>query len=209
MTKLPKLRYLPRLSLARVAAERVRSSLTKRVPLFTVLLTGVAAIAVAAALAGTLAATAERADLLEEKLATKTSNYDSMKSAWQDRGSEVSTLRAKVRTAERRESALAEAEAAQSTRASELDTREAAIKVAEDVAAANTFAGDGTFRVGTDVQPGTYTSDGGSSCYWARLNATGDDIIDNNISSGPAVVTVQASDGLIKTSRCAPFTKTG
>ncbi|TFD12207.1 hypothetical protein E3T35_07620 [Cryobacterium sp. TMT1-2-2] len=34
----------------------------------------------------------------------------------------------------------------------------------EDGVAANTFAGDGTFRVGTDIQPGTYPSDGGSSC---------------------------------------------
>ena len=54
-----------------------------------------------------------------------------------------------------------------------------------------------------------YTSEGGTNCYWARLNSTGDDIIDNDLASGPAVLTVQASDGLIKTSNCAPFTKTG
>ena len=28
---------------------------------------------------------------------------------------------------------------------------------------------DGTFRVNTDIQPGTYQTTGGSSCYWERL----------------------------------------
>ncbi|MBB5640953.1 hypothetical protein [Cryobacterium roopkundense] len=187
----------------------LRSGLTARVPVSALLLTGVAAIVLTAILAGALGTATDRADVLAEDLAIKSSNYDSMKSAWQELGSEVSTLRSTVKTSDKREADLAAAETAQSTRATELDAREAAVKGAEDVAAANTFAGEGTFRVGADVQPGTYTSDGGSNCYWARLNATGDDIIDNDLSSGPAVVTVQASDGLIKTSRCAPLTKTG
>ena len=94
-------------------------------------------------------------------------------------------------------------------RSAKLDARETAVKGAEDVVAANTIAGNGTFRVGVYIQPGQYHSEGGSGCYWARLNATGDDIIDNDFSSGPAVLTVQPSDGLIKTSRCAPFIKAG
>lgn len=84
-----------------------------------------------------------------------------------------------------------------------------------------TIAGDGTFIVGTDIQPGTYRSaappDDGSgdpSCYWARLsNLTGSGetagIIANDISSGPSVVTILASDKGFTTSGCAVFTMVG
>ncbi|MBB5641110.1 hypothetical protein [Cryobacterium roopkundense] len=96
----------------------------------------------------------------------------------------MSTLRSTVKSSEKRESDLAGAEAAQSTRARGLDEREAAVKGAEDVVVASAFAGDGTFMVGTDVQPGQYRSEGGESCYWSRMNAAGDDTIDNYIGSG-------------------------
>ena len=57
-----------------------------------------------------------------------------------------------------------------------LDVREGAIKSEETLAASDPMAGDGTFVVGTDVQPGLYRSEGGSNCYWARLKAWGDGI---------------------------------
>jgi hypothetical protein len=104
---------------------------------------------------------------------------------------------------------LDDREAALVTRDAAVAAREAAVTTVEAAVAANTIPGDGTYIVGTDVQPGTYRSEGGSSCYWARLNATGDDIIDNNLASGPAVLTIQAGDGLIKVNNCAPFTKAG
>ncbi len=68
------------------------------------------------------------------------------------------------------------------------------------------FGGDGTFVVGSDVQPGTYKSDGGSGCYWGREDSAGK-TIDNNIGDGPSVVTIQPGDFAIKTARCAPFHK--
>jgi len=68
------------------------------------------------------------------------------------------------------------------------------------------FAGDGTFVVGSDVQPGTYKSDGGSGCYWGREDSAGK-TIDNNIGDGPSVVTIQPGDFAIRTARCAPFHK--
>lgn len=107
------------------------------------------------------------------------------------------------------EDAVAEERTRIQEREDELDQREAAIKVDEQTFAANSIPGDGTFVVGKDVQPGRYQSTGNTSCYWARLNANGDDIIDNDISSGSSVVTVAASDGLIKTSGCNTFTKIG
>ena len=59
---------------------------------------------------------------------------------------------------------------------------------------------DGTYRVGTDIVPGTYRSagpspEGASDCYWARLSSLDENhIIDSNISTGPQVVAIQPSD---------------
>lgn len=69
----------------------------------------------------------------------------------------------------------------------------------------NTF-GDGTYEVGVDIQPGKYKSPGGNGCYWARLDRV-QQIIDNDLSDGPTVVTVQKTDGYLKLSNCT-WTKT-
>jgi hypothetical protein len=189
---------------------------TTRTPLLALVATGAVATVAIATLGALLSGQVHAVKDLQAEFTSKSDNYDSLRSDWSTQNDTIAGLRSTVGAAESREENLTAAEAALTTRDAELtarsttlDEREGAIKGAEDVAAANTFGGDGTFRVGADIQPGTYTSAGGSNCYWARLNAAGDDIIDNNISSGPAVVTVQASDGLVKTSRCAPFTKSG
>lgn len=120
---------------------------------------------------------------------------------------QVDSLQREVRTWESRDDSL-------SNWADELDDREASVAAREDAVttveeqiAANTFKGDGVYVVGVDIEPGRYRSDGGSSCYWARLTADGTDIIDNYLGDGQAVVTVQATDGLLEVSGCAPFTK--
>jgi hypothetical protein len=72
---------------------------------------------------------------------------------------------------------------------------------------------DGTYRVGTDIVPGTYRSagpspDGESDCYWARLNSLNPThIINNNLSNGPQVVTIQPSDAAFLTHSCLPWQK--
>jgi hypothetical protein len=72
---------------------------------------------------------------------------------------------------------------------------------------------DGTYRVGTDIVPGTYRSagpspEGESDCYWARLNSLNPtNIINNNISTGPQVVTIQPSDRAFLTHSCLPWQK--
>src|SRR5690349_16825748 len=38
---------------------------------------------------------------------------------------------------------------------------------------ATTMPRDGTYRVGAEIQPGTYRSDGGEYCYWERLRGLG------------------------------------
>jgi hypothetical protein len=76
-----------------------------------------------------------------------------------------------------------------------------------------TMETDGTYRVGTDIVPGTYRSagvspDGASDCYWARLNSLNEThIIDSNISAGPQVVMIAPSDTAFRTHSCQPWQK--
>ncbi|PIJ35847.1 hypothetical protein BMW24_007575 [Mycobacterium heckeshornense] len=67
---------------------------------------------------------------------------------------------------------------------------------------------DGTFTVGTDILPGTYTSAGpvqGRTCYWKRTN--GSDIIDNAMTKKPQVVQIEPTDKAFKTDGCQPWQK--
>jgi hypothetical protein len=67
---------------------------------------------------------------------------------------------------------------------------------------------DGTFLVGKELTPGTYRTDGGSGCYWARLSGlTGDleDILSNNFGGGQQVVTILPSDKAFKTNSCGSW----
>jgi hypothetical protein len=71
--------------------------------------------------------------------------------------------------------------------------------------------GDGTFQVGKDIQPGTYrTRVGSSNCYYARLkgfSGSTDDIIANNNTDAPAIVTIAASDKGFESQNCGTWTK--
>lgn len=70
---------------------------------------------------------------------------------------------------------------------------------------------DGTFAVGTDIVPGTYTSagpQGNGVCYWKRL--AGDDgkqLVDNAMSKKPQVVRIDPTDKTFKTDGCQPWQK--
>ena len=66
----------------------------------------------------------------------------------------------------------------------------------------------GTYRVGSDIQPGIYAgnpgSEAGDSCYWARLSGLSgglDDIISNDIARGQFYVEVKSTDSYF-TVRC-------
>ncbi|MCW2666355.1 MAG: Uncharacterized protein JWN57_1317, partial [Frankiales bacterium] len=82
--------------------------------------------------------------------------------------------------------------------------REKAVGLAEQEVAANTIEGDGTYLVGEDIKPGTYKSAGGEGCYWERSAKDGD-ILANNLSDGPAVMNVRASDYSVSVNDCASF----
>jgi hypothetical protein len=65
---------------------------------------------------------------------------------------------------------------------------------------------DGTYAVGTDIVPGTYSSAGpvgNGTCYWKRV--TGNDVTDNALSKKPQVVQIQPADTAFKTDGCQPW----
>ena len=71
---------------------------------------------------------------------------------------------------------------------------------------------DGTFVVGSDVEPGTYSSGGpvgNGTCYWKRLGGpNGTDIVDNALTKKPQVVQIDSGDKAFKTDGCQPWQKT-
>jgi hypothetical protein len=70
---------------------------------------------------------------------------------------------------------------------------------------------DGTFRVGVNIQAGTYQATGGPSCYWERLrgfSGTLDDIIANAFA-GATIVTISPTDAGFTAKSCGNWTKIG
>src|SRR5271154_7467664 len=76
--------------------------------------------------------------------------------------------------------------------------------------AKTTIDHDGTYAVGTDIVPGTYTSAGpvgSGTCYWKRVGS-GDDgkqLVDNALSKKPQVVRIDPTDKAFKTDGCQPW----
>jgi len=71
---------------------------------------------------------------------------------------------------------------------------------------------DGTYIVGTDVEPGTYRSSGSSGCYYARLSGFSgglENLIANDNTDAPAVVEIAPTDAGFESKRCGTWTKIG
>lgn len=76
--------------------------------------------------------------------------------------------------------------------------------------AITTLKTNGTYQVGTQLMPGTWESNGTGTCYWARLSSfsgSSDDVIENEFSTGPQIVTIEEGDAGFKTNRCGTWTK--
>jgi hypothetical protein len=78
-------------------------------------------------------------------------------------------------------------------------------------AAAETIS-DGTYIVGTDIQPGEYRSRTADDlCYWARLKSTDGglgSIIANNLSNGgQQIVTIKRTDKAFETRDCGTWSR--
>lgn len=69
--------------------------------------------------------------------------------------------------------------------------------------------GDGTYRIGKDIPPGTYRTRGGEFCYWARLRSFSgslNSILANENARGPEVVTILRTDKGFETRGCGTWT---
>jgi hypothetical protein len=69
-----------------------------------------------------------------------------------------------------------------------------------------TIDADGTYVIGTDIQPGVYSSAGpvgDGACYWKRVNGTS--IVDNAMSKKSQIVQIEATDTAFTTSECQPW----
>jgi hypothetical protein len=69
-----------------------------------------------------------------------------------------------------------------------------------------TINSDGTYTVGSEIAPGTYSSAGpvgDTPCYWKRLN--GSTVVDNALSKKPQVVQIDSDDTAFKTDECQPW----
>lgn len=83
--------------------------------------------------------------------------------------------------------------------------REKKVGIVEDHIAANTF-GDGVYRVGPDIAPGTYRSINNVDCYWMiSSDANGSNILQNNIVTGPALTSLSAGT-FFTSSGCSKWT---
>ena len=67
--------------------------------------------------------------------------------------------------------------------------------------------GDGTHRVGNDIAPGTYRSDGDETCYWARLAGFSGELDDvrANGNNAPEIVTIARGDAGFETRGCGSW----
>lgn len=108
---------------------------------------------------------------------------------------------------------IATAEAIQTVNANQNTSSSQPIATAVPTTPTPTFAtfSDGTYQVGTDIQPGTYrTQTGSPGCYYARLKGfggTNDDILANNLTDYPAIVTILPSDKGFESQNCGTWTK--
>ncbi len=81
------------------------------------------------------------------------------------------------------------------------------VEAPKEIKPAAVSFGNGTHIVGTDIQAGTYRSQGIKTCYWARLSGFSgqlNDIIANGNSS-PEIITISASDAAFETSGCGQW----
>jgi hypothetical protein len=100
-------------------------------------------------------------------------------------------------------------QAAADARDAELASRESAVGAAEAAKKASQFS-DGVHIVGTTVSAGVYSISSSNSCYYVWRTGTGSDsdIVENNIVSGPATVTLRDGE-IFETNRCGTWNKVG
>lgn len=144
---------------------------------------------------------------VESERDTARSSYESMKLKYDELQKSITTREQKAQS---RETAVGQTEERVKAAEAAVKQREEAVTGAERQKAANTV-GDGTWTVGSDIEPGTYRAAAavGSTCYWGiyRSGSNGGDIIENDIpGGGRPVVTLSAGQDFNST-RCGKWEK--
>ena len=78
------------------------------------------------------------------------------------------------------------------------------------ITSSRTTFGPGTYKVGLDMEPGRYQSNGSGSCYWARLSGFSGEfhhLAANNNTDGPTIVDIAPSDVGFTSTRCGDWTQ--
>ncbi|MDN4611068.1 hypothetical protein [Arthrobacter burdickii] len=158
--------------------------------------------------AAVAAESTSRQTLIEEKDAYKDKLLDRQKELEAQLDSARALegeFRSKEESVAKREQAVGAAEAA-------VKKREDAVKGAEAKKAATTIT-EGSWTVGRNVEPGTYTTSAPVTgrCYWGIYvsGTNGDDIVANdNVSGGQPTVTLQVGQDFT-TNRCGSWSKIG
>jgi len=122
---------------------------------------------------------------------------------------QISALRVEKGKLETAANDVEKQQEAADARDAELATRETAVGAAEVAQKASQFS-DGVHIVGTTVTAGVYSIASSDSCYyvWRTGTSSDSDIVDNNIVSGPATVTLRDGE-VFETSRCGTWNKVG
>lgn len=125
-----------------------------------------------------------------------------------------SSVAARESKAADKEKGFAQREQDVAKKEADLSAKEKAFEDRQKVVAQSQIS-NGLHVVGKDVQPGVYSTAGGSGsnpvgCYYAWKSGTGSDadIVDNNIVKGPATVTLRDGE-VFESSSCAVWTKQG
>jgi hypothetical protein len=171
---------------------------------------GAAAIVGGLAGAGIVAAATPAATETQEYERLEARLADTVEAKDQDideQREQISDLRVEKGKLEAAASDVENQQVAADARDAELAARETAVSAAETAKKASEF-GNGVHIVGTNVTAGTYSIASSTDCYYAWMSGTGSnaDIIDNNIVSGPATVTLRDGD-VFETSRCGIWSK--
>ena len=146
----------------------------------------------------------------QSDLVDTTSELDTIEGGLPARETALKRANTKLATRETRltkaKEAVAKREGGVANGEDALAEREKAVGLVETEIAKNTISGDGVYEVGVDMKAGTYKSVDNADCYYAVLgDANGNNILSNNIVSGPAVVSVSAGT-FFETTRCGDWT---
>lgn len=146
---------------------------------------------------------------LEDEVTSLEAELSDAQSDLEDAESDIAYAEEETERAEERLAGLGKKRRALARREAKLNRRAKSISKEESEAreaAEKSEIEDGIWKVGVDIEPGTYRAPAGPQCYWARLNSANTDDIANN-GGFSANQTVTLDSGWFQTSDCGTWEK--